>query len=248
MNKKYGAVQILLSALMFFLIFATVCGYGFAEVKKGNTKELKEDTSKHFFINCYNAFALKEFSALREFYDKHTEEPKPDKCLRLNNNEFLVTVTDTGRIAHGLYLIDIKHDKIEMEEVIPNIKVVTEFLGKNKKRYVLLSYSNLHAGYWSNGYLILNLIPRDSKGKSYILYSLLNVSEDPVAGLCGEKRERFIKEGGNAETLTSYKIIDEGTENVTLIFYATEENCKTLNKRAYTKKFKLVEGIFKLIE
>jgi len=248
MNKKYGVVQTLVSALVFFLFFATVVGYGFGEVKTGNTKELKQDVSERFFIDCYNAFALKEFSALREFYDKHTEETKPDKCFKLNNNEFLVTVTDTGRIAQGLYLTDIKKDKIEMENgYIAGIKVERELVGKKKKRYVLLSYSDLHAGYWSKGYFILNLIPRTEK-KPYILYSLFNASEDPVDGLCGEKRERFIKEAENAETINSYEIQNEGTEDVTLLFYITEENCKTLKKRTYTKKFKLADGIFKLIE
>lgn len=249
MNRKYGVLQILLSALMLFLVLALFGGYGFSEKKTDDSKKLKQDVSEHFFIDCYKAFALKEFSTLREFYDKHTKEPKPDKCFRLNNNEFLVTVTNTGRIAQGLYLIDIKQDKIEMEDgYLPNIKVVREFLGKNKKRYVLLSFSNLHAGYWSNGHLILNLVPRTNKGKPYILYSLLNVSEDPVAGLCGEKRERFIKEGQNAETINSYEIQNVSTEDITLLFFITEEDCKTLKKRTYTKKFKLADGIFKLAE
>ncbi|MEW5949771.1 MAG: hypothetical protein AB1711_10240 [Thermodesulfobacteriota bacterium] len=127
------------------------------------------------------------------------------------------------------------------------MNVEREFLGKNKKRYVLLGMSNLGGGYYSYGYAILNLIPKNN-GKSYTFYPLFSVSEDPVDGLCGEKRERFIKENDDAEEITSYKILNEGTEDVTLVFYITEENCKTLTKRTYIKKFKLVNGVFQMID
>lgn len=205
----------------------------------------KEKIAERFFINCGNALELKDFSALKSFFDRYPKKPKPDDCFRLNDSEFLVTVNDTGRVAQGLYFVDVKQDKMKMDGGYSLVHVAQEFTGKNKKRYVLLSFGGLSSGGMYSGYDILNLIPT-TNSKSYIRYSLFDVSEDGVAGFCGERRKKFIKEGINAESIESYKILNEGTQDVTLIFNIKSENCKTLSKKSYAKKFKLIDGVFKL--
>jgi len=208
-----------------------------------------------FFMDCEAAFKLKEFSVLQEFFDKHSDEPRPEQCFRLNNSEFLVIITDTARAGQGLYFVNIKRNKMEIDGGYALMGVEREFLGKNKKRYVLLANSNLGGGSYSYGYSILNLVPRTYSGKPYIVYSLFYVSEDPESGLCGEMLSTWggettktvkIKEG-TTEQINSYKILNEGTENVTIIFNITEQNCKTLVKKPYTKTFKIVNGEFKAI-
>jgi len=197
--------------------------------------------AESFFMDCEAAFKLKDF------FDKHLDKPRPDQSFRLNNSEFLVIITDTGSVGQGLYFVNVKNNKMEIDDGYALMGVKKEFFGKNQKRYVLLATANLGSGSYSNGYSILNLIPRHNV-KPYILYLLFDVSEDPIAGLCGEKRDRFIKDHIKAEAVDSYKILNEDTENVTLVFYIIEENCETLKKRTYAKRFKLVDGIFKQVE
>jgi hypothetical protein len=207
----------------------------------------KEKSVEHFFINCNNALKLKDFSGLKGFFNRHPKWSRPDECFRLNDSEFLVTVNDTGRIAQGLYFVDVKQDKMKMDGGYSLVHVAEEFTGKNKKRYVLLRFGGLSGGVMYDGYDILNLIPT-TNGKSYTRYSLLEVSEDGVDGFCGERREKFREEGINAESIESYRILNEGTQDVTLIFNIKSEDCKTLSKKQYAKKFRLIDDVFKLIK
>jgi hypothetical protein len=59
--------------------------------------------AESFIIDCGEALSQKGFLKLTEYYDKHPDEPQPDMCFRLNNYEFLVTVTAIGRVGQGLY-------------------------------------------------------------------------------------------------------------------------------------------------
>jgi hypothetical protein len=214
----------------------------------------KNVAASNFFIECDKALDKKEFLPLKIYYDKHPDEPHPDMCFRLNNNEFLVTITSTGRVFQGLYYFNSKEEKFERHEGVgPGIEVKEEFLGKNNKRYALLKWSNLSHGNWDYGFDILNLIPK-REGKPYIVYNLLAVNEDPVSGLCGEwgstdksgktERHQSVKEG-KKESIEGCKILYQGTENVQIVFTITEQDCKTLKKRTYPKIFRLVDGVFK---
>jgi hypothetical protein len=232
-----------LRSFLIVILFTTLLIYG------------SNVTASNFFIECDKALEKKEFLPLKKYYDKHPDEPHPDMCFRLNNNEFLVTVTSTGRVFQGLYYFNSKEEKLGRGEGGgPNIEVKEEFLGKNNKRYVLLSWSNLSHGDWDYGFDILNLIPK-REGKPFIVYNLLYVNEDPVSGLCGAwsskdksgkiERHQNFKEG-KKESIKGYKIIDQGTENVRIVFTITEQDCKTLEERTYQKTFHLVDGAFKL--
>lgn len=212
-------------------------------------------TAGDFFIDCGEALSQKGFLKLKEYYDANPDKPKPDMCFRLNNYEFLVTVTGTGRVAQGLYYYDAKENKMELYEgaYMADIEVKKEFLGKNKKRYVLISWSNLAHGNWDYGYDILNLISKAGK-KPFVLYNLLSVNEDPEAGLCGEwsskdksgkaEKHQKIKEGITSR-IKGYKILNEGTEKVKIVFTITEQDCKTLKRTTYEKVFSLVGDQFK---
>lgn len=212
----------------------------------------KDAAASNFFIECDKALEKKEFQALKKYYEKHPDEHSPDMCFRLNNNEFLVTVTGTGWLLQGLYYFNSKDEKLEREGGCPNIEIEEEFLGKNNKRYVLLKCSNLSHGYWNHGFDILNLIPK-REGKSFVIYSLLYVNEND-SGLCGvwtstdksgrKEIHHEIKEG-KEESIRDYKILARGTENVHIVFTITEQDCKTLKTRTYEKIFRLVDGVFK---
>ena len=212
-----------------------------------------------FFQECSEAIEKPEFSALKKYLDSNPELPQPDKCFRLNNYQFLVTVTDTGRVAQGLYYYDAKTDTYGLDDgsYMANIKVVQEFMGPNNKRYVLLSFSNLSRGDWWLGYSILNLTPTKD-GKSYVHYSLLSWSEDPVSGLCGHwtstdratgKTELHKnKSTGTASSIKKPQIASEGTESVQIIFTVTEQNCETSQRNTYNRTFALSDGAFKEVK
>ena len=215
----------------------------------------KNVTASNFFIECDKALEKKEFLSLKAYYDKHPDEPHPDMCFRLNNNEFLVTVTSTGRVFQGLYYLNSKEEKLEEPGGGgPNIEVKEEFLGNNNKRYVLLGWSNLSHGNYDYGFDILNLIPK-GEGKPFIVYNLLYVNEDPTSGLCGAwsskdksgkvEIHQNVKEG-KKESIKGYEIQHQGTENVQIVFTIIEQDCTTLKKRTYQKPFRLVDGVFKL--
>jgi hypothetical protein len=151
----------------------------------------------------------------------------------LNDSEFLVTVTNAGRVAQGVYFYDAKTGSYDFPDGAyrANIEVKTEFLGPKGKRFVLLSTSNLHAGNWDSGFEILFLIPRRN-GRSFVLQQLLFANEDPESGLCG----RRITEG-SASSILGYEVLDEGTEKTRLIFNVEEQNCVTGDKQIYKRVF-----------
>ena len=203
-----------------------------------------------FFIDCEKAFQRPEFQVFANYMKEHENITRPDKCFRLNDYEFLATVSATSRIGQGLYVFDVKKETFDLYEggYIPEIEIVREILGQNNKRYVLLSWSNLAHGNWDSGYAILQLILRPKEGLPIVLYDLLSANEDPVAGLCGEwsstdqsgKTEKFqnITEGKKSR-ITGHQVLNEGTERVQIIFSLKEQDCKTLHISNYTKRFAL---------
>lgn len=197
-------------------------------------------SASQFFQECSEALEEPEFGALKKYLDSKQELPRPDKCFRLNNQQFLVTVTNTGRVAQGLYYYDAKTNAYGLDggSYMPNVTVVQEFMGPNNKRYVLLSVSNLSRGGWWRGYSILNLIPTKD-GKSYVHYSLLSWSEDPESGLCGTKIST-----GKASSIKSPQIANEGTESVQIVFPVTEQDCVTSKQTTYSKTFALSDSVF----
>lgn len=201
-------------------------------------------SASQFFQECSEALEEPEFGALKKYLDSKQELPRPDKCFRLNNQQFLVTVTNTGRVAQGLYYYDAKTNAYGLDggSYMPNVTVVQEFTGPNNKRYVLLSVSNLSRGGWWQGYSILNLIPTKD-GKSYVHYSLLSWSEDPESGLCGTKILT-----GKASSIKSPQIANEGTESVQIVFPVTEQDCVTSKQTTYNKTFALNDGVFKEVK
>lgn len=216
-------------------------------------------SANQFFQECSEALERPEFGALKKYLNSRQDLPPSDKCFRLNNHQFLVTVTDTGRVAQGLYYFDAKTNAYGLDggSYMPNIDVVHEFMGPSGKRYVILSASNLSGGHWWQGYNILNLIPTKD-GKSYIHYELLSWSEDPESGLCGHwtltdritgKTETHKKKSsGTASSIGKPEIVNEGTESVQINFAVTEQNCETSESRNYTKSFRLTDGRFQEVQ
>lgn len=204
----------------------------------------------NFFIPWDQAIKKSEYTSLKKYYETHPDDQidiPPDKCFRLNNNEYLVTVIATGRMGQGLYHLNLKNGTFELHNhrAIPSIQIAQEFIASNQKRYVLLKWSNLHHGDWSHGYDILNLVPKNMG--TYDIYNLFWVSEDPLVGLCGEgssideKGQTIhfsnIKEG-KTESIEGYEIknTEEGTK---IIFSIQEQDCKTLKSRFYKKIYVL---------
>lgn len=209
----------------------------------------------NFFIPWDQALKKSEYTSLKKYYETHPDDQigiPPDQCFRLNNNEYLVIVTATGRMGQGLYYLNLKNGTFELHKhrAIPGIEIVQEFIATNQKRYVLLKWSNLHHGDLSNGYDILNLVPK--KMGTYELYNLFWVSEDPEVGLCGEwsstdetgQVKHFLKiKEGKTQSIEGYEIknTEEGTK---IIFFIKEQDCKTLNTRSFKKTYTLSEKKF----
>ncbi len=209
----------------------------------------------NFFQNCSDVLPTPGFDVLQSYLQSKPDAPVPGKCFRLNNQQFLMTITETGRVAQGLYYFDAKTNTFGLSEgrFMPNIEVVREFIGLNNKRYVLLSSSNLSQGTWDRSYSVLNLVPmRD--GKSYIHYGIVSWSEDAESGLCGHRISTDPKTGktelhketatGTASSFANPEVTAEGTDAISLAFPVTEQNCETSELRNYKKIFRLKDGRF----
>jgi hypothetical protein len=216
-----------------------------------------------FFGDCNTVLEKPEFYELNNFlnsdfsndgYSKVNEILPPDKCFRLNNNYYLFTVTDTGRTGQGLYFYDAKTNKsgLDDDQYMPGITVEKEFLGPRNKRFVLLTGSNLIHGNWDVWFNILNLTPMKN-GKPYLHYPLMFANESPLDGMCGGESSStwdndvpaplYISKG-IATSIRSYKIFNEGTNAVNIVFNVKEEDCKTLKQKSYKKIFLLKNGRF----
>jgi hypothetical protein len=210
----------------------------------------------NYFQACDMALQNPEFRVLQQYLAANPELPHPSQCFRLNNYQFLMTVTDTGRVAQGLYYFDGKMKKLGLSEgrYMPNVDVVNEFLGPNKKRFVLLHSSNLHSGAYDQLYSILHLIPTKD-GKSYTHYNLISWSEDGESGLCGHSTSTDRVTGrtemykripeGKASSVSKPAIYKEGTDAINIQFTFTEQDCKTSEQKTYTRTFRLTDGAFK---
>jgi len=165
-----------------------------------------------------------------------------------------VTVTNTGRVAQGLYVYTAQDHRFELAggRARPAIDLVTAFPGPPQQRYVLLRWSHLHAGDWSTGFDVLHLVPR-THGRSLAVFTLLTASEDPETGLCGvwssttkegvTEHHQNIKQG-KTTSIVAHQVLRAGTGSVRLVFTVKEQDCATLTTRAYHKTFALRQGRF----
>jgi hypothetical protein len=186
----------------------------------------------------------------------------PDKCYRLNDNEFLVTVQAAG-LGDGLYVFDVNENSIEQYESMPGIRVVKEFDGKQGQRYVLFRAGRLLHGYCTGGYNILQLASNQESGETAAkhritahqralkdlqppveVYNLFFTSLGADCGGCAEYTEGERSIWAVASKITGYRIFNEGSDDVKIVFDLKEQDCKTLKLRDYQKKFSLREGRF----
>jgi hypothetical protein len=189
--------------------------------------------SEVFFHTCVDVLATPSFAPLHNFYLSNPDQPAPDSCSRLNDTEFLVTVTNTGPIAQGLYFFDAKQAIYRFPDGAyrEGIKVETEFVGPNHKRFVLLSESFLKNGTWTETYELLYLVP--GKGdRSFQLQRLFSVAQDSEQGLC-----RSGHSSGVASAVSGYKVAADGTQHTKLIFNLEAQDCSTKAKHNYEKIF-----------
>ncbi len=222
MQSKTICPERILRFLLFILIaLVTVCPNAIAD---------------DFFQDCKEVLDKPEFRSLQQYLRSKPDIEPPDQCFRLNNFQFLMTVPTNNRIVPGLYYYDAKTNVLELSE--GNVSVDREFIGPNKKRFVLLSKSYLHHGVWDIGKIILNLIPVKQDGKPYTHYYILSWNEDPDNGLCG----RALKK---AYSIEDPEIAEEGTDKVHLVFPVTEQDCKTREIKKYKKIFELKDGVFR---
>lgn len=194
-----------------------------------------------YFNDCAGALQKPAFAELSNLYKSRGKSlPTPDMCFRLNNNEFLVTVTNTGRTGQGLYYFNAKTGFYDFSDgkYSQGIQIADEFIGPNGKRFVLLRWHFLNEGVYVNSFGVLNLVSRNT-GKPFVEYTLIEASEDPVNGLCGES----IKAGVTA-SVRSYKLANANSEKVRLTFSILEEDCASRETQEKQKVFALVNGRF----
>lgn len=197
-----------------------------------------------FFQSCDPVLGTPPFKRLSEFYAGHPENPKPDACFRLNNREFLVTVTDTGRVGQGLYYFNADNGTYDFPDgsYRANIEVMREFVGPNRKRFVILTSSNLHAGAWGIGYELLFLKPK-KMGRSFETQELIFANQDPLNGMCGES----ITEGTAAE-VKDVRIEHEGTAETSVVFVVDSQVCPQGKERSYERRFVWSSGRFREVD
>lgn len=197
--------------------------------------------SDPYFRSCDQALETPPFKRLQEFYMAYPEQPSPDACFRLNKSEFLVTVTNTGRVGQGLYHFNADTGSYEFADGAyrESIQVKREFEGYKNKRFVILHTSNLHAGNWVTGYEILSLQPRVDN-RSFRIQQLLFAMQDPVEGMCGSS----LKEG-TATNVKDFRVEKEGTAAATLVFDINSQVCPDGAKRSYERRFVWQSGEFR---
>ena len=195
-----------------------------------------------FFINCDDAFKKPSFLVLAKYFKQNDKNLPPDKCFRLNDRQYLVTVTKAVQIDAGLYVFDATKKTFERHN--GDDEVVREFVGKNHKRYVLLRWSYLSHGDYEYGYDILQLTPKLQEGLPIVVYNLLWVTEDPGAGLCVENVRPDDQVHGMASHITGYQIVNEGTEHVQIVVNLKQQDCKTSQIKTVNKKFILYHNRF----
>jgi hypothetical protein len=196
---------------------------------------------KPFFVPFESAILKPEFVKLAAYLKSNPNEPEPDECFCLNRYEFLLTVTNAGRIQQGLYYFNAQNEKMEQvgSAIRENIKIFKEFIGPNKKRFVLLQSSFSRHGY-GVVYTILQLVPK-SEG-SYALTELLYSFQSPWVDddIC----DNFDPGEAKGWTVQEPTIYDVGKASVRLEFQITEENCKTMEHTEYKRIFILHYGKF----
>lgn len=184
---------------------------------KEKTASEKDPTS--YFHSCDDVIAQPRFKILGRYYDSHPDLPLPDSCCRLNDRQFLVTVTLGGRVEQGLYFVDTGTGEYGIPDgsYTYGIKVDREVLGKGKKRFVVLRNVGYHGG---SGYQLLFLKPGSGKA-SFAVRNLFFDWEDMEDGLCGRQTTEKAAHAG------SYTVLDEGTERARLVFSVDEQDCVT---------------------
>ncbi|MDX8129762.1 hypothetical protein QLH52_20870 [Methylomonas sp. OY6] len=204
--------------------------------------------SEPYFRHCDSVLESPAFKPLKLFYDSRPNEPRPDNCFRLNKSEFLVTVTNSGRIGQGLYFYDGSANSYELVggHSWPDISIKREFLGGNQKRFVLINTSNLYRGNWEYGYRILYLVP-GKKLESFAVKDLLFAKENPVSGFCGHESDG-VELTDIATSIKGFDVVGEGSENVRVEFNIEEEDCKTGTHRKYNRVFMPQAGDFTEVE
>lgn len=130
MNKKYGVVQTLASAFVFFLIFATMGGYGFVEAKADDSKKLKQDVEyvEVKTIPLYEVFNTRQKWHVTAYQSKELKEFGPNKPAILcfwsdpaKKSEFCFTAEDEYSEKNKRYSYSLVKD----------LKIIT--LQKSKK-------------------------------------------------------------------------------------------------------------------
>jgi len=204
--------------------------------------------SEPYFRRCDSVLESLDFKPLKLFYDSRPNQARPDDCFRLNKSEFLVTVTNAGRIDQGLYFYDANDNSYELVggHYWPEISIKREFIGGNQKRFVLISTSNLSRGNWEYGYRILYLVP-GKKIESFAVKDLLFAKENPVSGFCGHDSDG-VELNDIATSINGFDIVDEGSEKVRVQFNVEEEDCKTGIHRKYNRVFMPQGGGFTEVE
>lgn len=206
--------------------------------------------AEEYFKDCDKALAEVEFSSLKAYLsDNKAHAASADRCMRLNNTEFLYT-TGGGSFENNLYYCKINPRASACVEdkpgnVYPGLKFVRQFSGDAGKQYVLTSTSWLSDGVESSGYQIFNLVPKRKAVRGYVFYNLdigtnISYSEDSSSDPCAG-----LKSVEQATEVKSAEILNEGTSSVRLAFHVTSTNCSTKNRSDRMRKYELVDGSFR---
>lgn len=185
-----------------------------------------------FFLPCEAALKTPPFKTLQAFYASRPELAEPESCFRLNDREFLVTVSNAGRRAEGLHHFDAESGAYGLVDATfsPALRVRHEFDGPNRKHFALLESSDMHAGDWINDYSVLFLTPK-TNGRVFSRQFLVDTVQGE-SGLCPGNPTLKL-----ASSLASLQIDNEGTDQVTLVFTIRTQRCPKGTVTQILKRF-----------
>jgi hypothetical protein len=157
----------------------------------------------------------------------------PESYFVINNNKFLVSITSVGRIAQGLYFVDLSSSHIErIVGGFPELK--KEFRNKNTT-VLIFANTGLNRGQMWTQYYEINFPETNNTDQSFGRSNLINVVEDGESGFCGGDKHRAKSINlTKATRIRSYTFSDKNIDSIPdILFNVDEMDCQSWEKRSY---------------
>jgi uncharacterized protein len=198
-------------------------------------EERKRDPARPVFVPMQLADG--EVEQLERLLSE-TRHALPDGYLKLDRGKFLMPITNTGRVAQGLYYADLRNR--EIVRVVGGLAGVVRFASKDGYTWILISSLSLHRGVMSTEFAAVH-IDAGARVKPTTQF-LISVVEDGETGGCGRGKSINITTAGKIHGYETRDINGDGFEDV--IFRLSETDCATGRTTSKEKRFIYERGSF----